>query len=657
MAKITPQQAQVIQRCQQSVTWFLRNFGKLKHPSAGILPFHPFSYQRDAIKAFRQHRLNIFRKCRQSGVSKISGAFATWFGMFHPHKTILIVSRRNEDAMAFLRDHVVFLYEHLPQWMQDVWEPIKQNEHEIIFPNGSRIQSLTSNPDVLRSHASSLNIIDEAAFIQGMDVMWAGGWPTLQHGGNVIVISTTNGVGNWYWSTCTDAEAGVGQFNPCIINWWDMDWVIEYVDPLSRVKKRIAPRDGIRKCRTKEEINKFGPYWSPWLQEQYEALQEQGEGWKFEQEILANFIGSGNTILDKNVIAHVQTTVQDPEQRVRGMQTYVHPVNGNIEELSFDFETPDEGLFIWKKPVIARPEKRRGSQIIDPGSPAHSYSMGVDIATGKGRDFSAIEVFDVDAMEQVAEFMARCLPRDFLKFIDRIGRWYNCALAVVERNNGGDTLIDSLRYDYMYPRLWRKQDINDKPRGASQSTASRPLKVQPYGFSTSVASKPTLNKFLIDFIRDKEDEGYTIYSKRLLKQFQTYVRKRDRVGRDTNKTEAEEGAGNFDDLVIATGLALIGTSDAFMIDSSNLLPFGGANDFKNQTGPTILSNEATLAAQQAFMENGGTSLLMPMAMSPEEVPEASAQRQLEAYTIQLGGIPVGQGKPLVTPPKYFFTRE
>src|SRR5262245_47530961 len=234
MVAINTNQREAIKRCQASMAWWLRNFCKVKHPSAGILPFTPFSYQRNAIRVFRKYRLNIFRKCRQAGVSKIAGAFALWFAMFQPHKTILIVSRTDMDAMKFLADHIVFLFEHLPKWMQELWDPVKKNDHEIIFPNGSRIQSLTSNPDVLRSNASSLNIIDESAFIQSMDVMWAGGWPTLQHGGNVIVISTTNGVGNWYWSTITDAEAGVNQFNPVLINWWDMDWVIEYMDPLSR---------------------------------------------------------------------------------------------------------------------------------------------------------------------------------------------------------------------------------------------------------------------------------------------------------------------------------------------------------------------------------------------------------------------------------------
>lgn len=656
---ITPDHKAVIKRCQSSVVWFLRTYGKLKHPSAGVVPFNPFSYQRNAIRSFRKYRLNIFRKCRQAGASKIAGAFALWFAMFHSHKTILIVSRTDEDAMTFLREQIVFLFEHLPDWMKAVWKPTKQNEHEIMFPNGSRIRSLTSHPDVLRSNSASLNIIDEAAFIQGMDAMWSGGWPTLQHGGNVIVISTTNGVGGWYWATCTEAEAGLNQFNPIVINWWDMDWTIEYFDPISKEHKRISPRDGMRKCVTKEEIIKYGEYWSPWLEEQYQALQSRGEAWKFEQEILASFVGSGNTVLSKEALAHVALTVCEPAQRVRGMQTYVHPVTGDIEELDFDFIEADEGLWIWKKPVIARPEKRRGNEIIEHGTPAHPYVMGVDTATGKGKDFHAIEVFDVYTREQVAEFMARCLPRELIKYIDRIGRWYNCALAVIERNNGGDILIDELRYTVMYPRLWRKKEINDKPQPQASRgrRRARPLKVSSYGFSTTVASKPTLNQFLLNCIRDNEDDGYTIRSRRLYKQLTTYVRKRNRLGHDTAKTEAEEGAGNYDDLVIATALSLLGTSDAFIVDAGNLMPYGGASTFKSQTGPTIFSDERSAALQEDWAVKGGAGLLMPMALAPADVQETAAQRQIDAFAMQLGGIPISQGRPLVTPPKYFYTRE
>jgi len=470
---------------------------------------------------------------------------------------------------------------------------------------------------------------------------------TLQHGGNAIIISTTNGIGNWYWSTWTDAVAGVNGFNPINVDWWDMDWAIEYKDAISAEWKRIAPCDDIRKCTDSKEISKYGPYWSPWLEVQYNALQQQGDGWKFEQEVLASFIGSGNTVLSKDALSHVQTTIKEPIQRVAGYQTYVHPVSGEVEDINFDFDDAEQGLWIWKKPVAAQPIKRKGNEVIHPGSSAHSYVMGVDIATGKGRDFSTIEIFDIDEMEQVAEFMARCLPRELVKYIDRIGRLYNCALAVVERNNGGDTLIDSLRYDVMYPRIWRKKDINDKPR--ISDGGQRSLKVSQYGFSTSLASKPTLNKYLIDYISATEGEGYKIYSARLLKQLQIYVRKRDRTGRDTNKTEAEDGAGNFDDLVIATALSLVGASDAFVVDSSNLLPTGSANDFSPGINDRIAQGK-----EKHFIEQGGQTLLMPVILPPDEIPDVSRQRYLDEYTIQLGGIPVNTGGPIVIPNKEYF---
>jgi hypothetical protein len=655
---LSREQIEIINRCRKSVTFFLTHFCKIKHPSAGILPFRPFKYQKYALECFRKYRLNIFRKCRQSGASKISGAFATWFALFHPHKRILIVSRVNEDAMGFLRENIVFLYEHLPDWMIQLWKPTKQNEHEITFPNGSVIKSLTSHPDVLRSNASSLNIIDEAAFIQGMDILWAGGWSTLQHGGNVIVVSTTNGVGNWYWGACTDAEAGVNGFNPIVVNWWDMDWAIEYTDPLSKSPKRIAPCDGVRKCRTPEEVNKYGQYWSPWLEEQYRALQEQGESWKFQQEVLASFIGSGHTVLPKEVIAAMELSVEDPLYKVAGTQTYIHPVSGEAEELDFSFQDPEEGLWVWKQPVLATPDKRRADVLIEKGAPAHSYVCGVDIATGKGKDYSAIEVFDLDTMEQVAEFMARVIPRELVRFIDRIARWYNCAALVIERNNGGDIVIDEMRYNMMYPKLWRKKDINDKPAPASAKTRrrARPLKVSPYGFMTTQSSKAALNKYMLDCFRDG-DGGYAIYSRRLLKQFNTYVRKRDRVGRDTNRTEAEDGAGNFDDLVMATALALVALSDGLSIDPSNLMPTGSNSSYKSSSGPIILTDAGMLEAQESMADKGGSQLLMPMSMSPEDVVEVAAQRVVDAFTLQLGGIPMSGAVPVVVPGKFFYEKK
>jgi len=225
--------------------------------------------------------------------------------------------------------------------------------------------------------------------------------------------------------------------------------------------------------------------------------------------------------------------------------------------------------------------------------------------------------------------MGHCLPREFKKIVDRIGRWYNTALLVVERNNGGDTFIDELRYDLMYPRIWRKHDIDDRPRNTSSSTGA--VHLSDYGFFTSMASKPTLNLFLLNFLRDQPGEGYKIYSRRLHRQLSIYVRKRDRAGKDTGKTEAEDGAGNFDDLVMACGLGLIGAPDAGMVDATNLIPHT-QDDFANMYE---LKEDPS-----KFIEVGGQSLLSPVRLTPELSPDLSVQAQMEEFAKQLGAIPL-----------------
>jgi hypothetical protein len=161
---------------------------------------------------------------------------------------------------------------------------------------------------------------------------------------------------------------------------------------------------------------------------------------------------------------------------------------------------------------------------------------------------------------------------------------------------------------------------------------------------------------LIDFISANHGEGYKIYSSRLLKQLQIYVRKRDKAGRDTNKTEAEDGSGNFDDLVIATALAFVGSTDGYVSDNSNLVPVSASSDLK-MTGPVVLSDESRIEQQKQFIDKGGLSLLMPMVLAPEEIPEISIQRCIDEYTMQLGGIPVSNGGPIVTPPKSYYEKK
>ncbi len=621
-----------VKKCKKSVTYFIESCIKIEHPSIGIIPFQLFSYQKHSLKNFRQHRFNIFLKCRQSGISTLTSAYCLWFAMFFCNKKVLIVSKRDLDAKDFLAK-IKFAYNNLPQWMKDLWPATTWNEHEIGFNNGSMIRSLTSSIDTLRSNASSLNIIDESAFMADMTNMWAGGWSTMQHGGSAIIISTPNGIGNWYWEQWQEAEAGTGIFNPIRINWWDMDWVLEFDDPISKKKKRIAPTDDIRKCKGKDELDRYGPYWSPWLENEYRGLKSKGEAHLFKQEVLAEFLGGGGTVLAPSTIRWVREEISKaPEpQVVTDQVNWVNNATGQHEYIDLGGNEPNEGLWIWKKPMLGTKPTILNGRVTDPGEPGHMYVMGVDIATGENMDYSAIQVFDIQTMEQVAEYMGRVKAEEFSRICDWVGRWYNNALMNIERTGIGIPFIQSMQ-NLIYPNLWRKRE-----RTVGGWTT------KPWGFATTGASKPTLNKALIQYI--DEEGGYSLKSSRIASQLEIYIRKRDRTGRDTKKTGAQEGRGNHDDLVMAAALAFIAVPDVVDNSPAGMLP--ARNTGESPTLKAYKPNEKWQQQKKLAQSRLDPNVLVPMTGGNMDNIVVSPQEQLENFANQIIS-PISQPKATTT---------
>ena len=448
---------------------------------------------------------------------------------------------------------------------------------------------------------------------------------TLQHGGSVIVISTPNGVGNWYWGSFTGSLDKTNDFNPIEIMWWEMDWVLEYVDPISGHKMRIAPTDGLRKCTTKEEIEKYGPYWSPWLEGQYRALQQRGEGHLFRQEVLAEFLGSGGTILSATALRRVgEMVMATGEHKVPdSIVAYIHPVTGEEEGLELRGSENNEGLWVWREPVLPVPAIMRGNRVLKPAEPGHQYVIGADVATGKNNDFSTIEVFDADDMEQVAEYMGRVPPKLFGRMIDYVGRWYNNALVNIERTGIGSDLVEEV-LELLYPNLWRK--IKKTPAG---------IQYGPYGFATTETSKPTLNKALCEYISENEGEGYQIHSSRLWHQLQIYIRMRNKHGLDTGKTGAQVGRGNHDDLVIATALSFIAIGDLYDQDPSALLPTRS----NRVGGPDLATQPDRAAVQRDMIHKNDPNILMPFAPATQTPMALTTEQELSKFATQIISTP------------------
>jgi phage FluMu gp28-like protein len=96
---------------------------------------------------------------------------------------------------------------------------VEDNKHTMKLSTGSSIKSRPSGKQSGRSLAGSLLIIDEAAFIENIDTIWAAVYPIISTGGRAFVLSTVNGIGNWYYDVYHKAVAGENSFHAIDINW------------------------------------------------------------------------------------------------------------------------------------------------------------------------------------------------------------------------------------------------------------------------------------------------------------------------------------------------------------------------------------------------------------------------------------------------------
>jgi len=83
--------------------------------------------------------------------------------------------------------------------------------------------------------------------------------------------------------------------------------------------------------------------------------------------------------------------------------------------------------------------------------PNHKYIIVADVSRGKGLDYSAFQVIDVTGMpyQQVCVFKNNMItPLDYAGIINSISKLYNRATILVEVNDVGAQVVDSLHYDY-----------------------------------------------------------------------------------------------------------------------------------------------------------------------------------------------------------------
>lgn len=454
------QQMEEIVKCGRDPIYFINEYVKIQHPLKGTIPFDTYPFQEDCIRDFEQFRFNIVLKSRQLGLSTIAAAYAVWLAIFHKDKNILVIATKLPTAQNFIKKVIVMLYA-LPKWL--LMPKFEDSKQQVSFNNGSQIKAIPTSEDAGRSEALSLLVVDEAAFIRGFEDIWTGLYPTVSTGGRVIIMSTPNGVGGQYYKLWTESEAKVNEFNAIRLPW------------------TVHPEHD-------EE----------WFKQQCRNLSKR----KIAQELLCDFISSGDTFLQPDDIEAVRQAIQRP-----------------MEESS-----EHRGLWTWRNP-----------------EPGHSYVISADVARGDAGDFSTFHVIDREGLDVVAEYMAKISPDKFADVLSDIGKKYNTAYIAVENNTFGYFTNVKLR-DTGYKRLFYQ---------------NRPMDYIPLnpnelpGFSTQAKNRSQILTKLEELFRNRK---LHTFSQRLHDQLQAFV---------WNGSRPAASKDAHDDLImaLAIGAWIVGDGD------------------------------------------------------------------------------------------------
>jgi len=203
-------------KCATDPVYFLGKYGVIQHPLKGKVNFNLYDFQEKSLESFMKHDYNIVLKARQLGLSTLTAGYALWMMTFQQDKNILVIAAKQETAKNLVTK-VRVMHANLPGWLKQPC--VEDNKLSLRYKNGSQIKAVASSEESGRSEALSLLIIDEAAFIDKIDTIWGAAQQTLATGGRALVISTPNGVGNFFHKTWVGAENGTNDFNFIKLHW------------------------------------------------------------------------------------------------------------------------------------------------------------------------------------------------------------------------------------------------------------------------------------------------------------------------------------------------------------------------------------------------------------------------------------------------------
>lgn len=500
------------------------------------VPFQLFPRQQELCKSLSHEDCGTCTtKYRQAGISTVGGGFiACEMALADPEspKTALIIGNTIDIARQMF-DKIKYFLMQFPLWMWGDFEeyeakgynilepPVnhnvifeKCNDKQMILKNGCKIYARSSGPNASRGiSACHFLCLDECAFIENGKEVYAAALPTTSSvKSKTLFISTPNGKDTLYYETCRRAKLkgtpDWNNFELIEMKWYQDPRYNRYLEWTRKddktgeyeiVKENVIDNVGNIKYDEEKWESMVSEGWkprSPWYVKMCQQFNNDAQ--KIAQELDVSFLGSDSTVVGPEFIQmQMDLNVREPDP--------------NYKDSILD------DMWIWKPPYEG-----------------HRYIMAVDNSRGSSDDATALEIIDLDGInddglpcvEQVAEYNGKLTGDAIGEIAYNYGLLYNTAFIVVEDIGGYGSATLLTLMNLKYPNLYYDDPNLKKYTSQEDATPTRiDLEKGLPGFHSSSVRFQMLSHFA-NLVKTNQ---FKIRSKRVITELDTWIFKNGRI--------------------------------------------------------------------------------------------------------------------------------
>lgn len=457
----------------------------------------------------------IVLKARQLGISTATEATIFAWSFMFPGTNGLVLSHEDPAAQELFQMYRLYwdLWPHRSLFTQRY-----STRKQLTFSETrSQIRVVTAkNEQSGRGSTIQALHASEAAFWPDAAELWSGLDQTIPnyHGTIVVIESTANGVGNWFYDMWQRAEEGEVDYVPMFFPWYKHPEYHHHMFEKSTNIELNAEEKHLRRLMQKQQYNDEFIYgsisWRNWkilnsfngdverFMEEYPSYPEEA------------FITTGRPIFPA-------MRLQEIFDEKRGVRGYCHRDATGFVQFVPD---PSGCLTIYKRPN----RDGRGDRYFAAGDPSESI-------VGDG---SCIQVINRGTLEQVAVWNGRIDPVNFADELMMVGDYYNHCMICPEVEGGGQASMGRI-LSVGYNNVWLHKTA-DRLRGS----------INVFGWSTSYQRKNWAIGFLKRLIIDN---SIVIHDRVTYNQLRNYVQRPD-------GTWGNGDGASYDDAVMALAIAV-----------------------------------------------------------------------------------------------------